>query len=155
MDTIQKRSCGGCTACCKTHPVREIAKPYGEWCEWCAIGQGCTRYDNRPRGCRDFACQWLQGSWREEDRPDKTRIVTDFVHYPSIGDTLILFELSNGRLDGRFAASLRHAALESGYALLLIPVVGSVTLLVRHNVKAESGQQMVLEDGRTVRVIYV
>lgn len=153
MDTIVKRSCGTCTACCKTHPVREISKPQGEWCIQCNIGSGCKVYEKRPIGCRKFECQWLKGSFEEKDRPDKTRIVTDFVHYPSIGDTFILFELSTGGLDKDFAASLGLFALQNGYSVLSVPVRGSCELLTAQD--KQVGREFILEDGRKVQVKYV
>jgi hypothetical protein len=31
----------------------------GQWCQHCAIGQGCTIYEDRPKVCRAWTCQWL------------------------------------------------------------------------------------------------
>jgi hypothetical protein len=71
------RSCGGCTACCKTHPVLEIDKPLMTWCSKCSIGSGCQDYTHKPSSCTDFKCAWLLGLTPESERPDKIRLVFD------------------------------------------------------------------------------
>lgn len=71
------RTCGGCTACCKTHAVSEVQTTYGEWCQHCNIGTGCAIYKQRPSGCRVYECVWLKGKGEEGDRPDRLKIVVD------------------------------------------------------------------------------
>lgn len=69
------RSCEGCTACCTTHAILELKKPYFESCKHqCATG--CSIYSNRPPSCRDYYCQWRLGKIGGE-RPDKSGIVID------------------------------------------------------------------------------
>jgi hypothetical protein len=69
------RSCEGCTACCTTHGVVELKKPYFEPCKHqCATG--CAIYSQRPPSCRDFYCQWRVGAVGGE-RPDTSGIVID------------------------------------------------------------------------------
>ena len=53
------RACGSCTLCCKLLRIDALAKPAGEWCAHCAVGQGCTVYDTRPEACRGFHCGYL------------------------------------------------------------------------------------------------
>jgi len=71
----QPRLCGGCTACCKTHEIRALAKPPGHWCPHCRPGEGCVIYAERPEECRTFACLWLRGFGPDRIRPDRTRVV--------------------------------------------------------------------------------
>lgn len=52
----------------------EFHKPPFRWCEH-ACDKGCSIYGARPMGCRDFSCLWLVGHFRDEDRPDKLRMV--------------------------------------------------------------------------------
>src|SRR3989344_5580167 len=150
MADTNVRTCGPCTACCKTLPVRELKKPAGVWCPSCNIGQACRISAERPKGCREFACQWLKGSWENGDRPDKVKVVTDFVTHPAFGDTIVLYEVSSGGLDRRFATQARDAALARPFAVLMVPVHGDATLFVGHTHKIPD--EVVLEDGRNVRV---
>lgn len=77
--------CGTCTQCCKTMVVPELNKPANQWCSDCRIGEGCTRYETRPRSCVDFECVWLQTQKRRhgeqamppELRPDRSKVVID------------------------------------------------------------------------------
>jgi|SRR6185369_4431181 len=75
--------CGSCTLCCKLMRIDELDKPAGSWCEHCNPRQGCGIYEQRPQGCRDFECVWLQSQLRRhgeaalpaEARPDRSRVV--------------------------------------------------------------------------------
>lgn len=101
------RTCGGCTACCKTHPVLSIDKPISKWCKDCIIGKGCSIYEKRPSECADFKCQWLFGNCEEKDRPDYTKIVIDSYILDAIGEKVIaLYEVSEGALDRQFAQNI-------------------------------------------------
>lgn len=81
------RKCGACRLCCKVLPTWEVGtlpdgtrydfqKPQGKWCEH-ASGAGCGIYysEAKPFGCRLFACLWLRGYGREDDRPDLSHVV--------------------------------------------------------------------------------
>lgn len=75
---MEKRTCGGCTMCCRTMSVDAIAKPRDKWCPECAIGVGCKIYDTRPELCRTFECVWLQdkgGLFPDRARPDRSYVV--------------------------------------------------------------------------------
>lgn len=68
------RSCDGCTMCCKLMRVEE--KPPMQWCQHCAIGEGCTIYEQRPRECRTFHCGYLRmPELNEAWRPSNSKIV--------------------------------------------------------------------------------
>jgi hypothetical protein len=69
-----ERSCGDCRLCCKTLGIAELAKAPGEWCRH-ACEKGCAIYEARPAECRQYVCSWLAGTFREEDRPDRSRLV--------------------------------------------------------------------------------
>lgn len=144
------RTCGTCTACCKTHPIRELEKPAGGWCPHCHIGHGCRIYESRPDSCREFECQWLKGTGDDGDRPDKSRIVIDFIRYQSIGDTVVFFEVIPGGLKRKLVDSVRKAALEKRYAVLSIPVAGDAHLIIPHG--RTTTEDFVLESGKTVRI---
>lgn len=73
----QKRECNGCTMCCKLLGVIELEKPAGKQCQHCNPGVGCKIYEQRPQGCKEFACLWLQGLAPEEMKPDETKVVLD------------------------------------------------------------------------------
>ncbi len=73
------RTCGPCTACCKTHKICELDKPVGKWCPHCIPGQGCQIYQSRPESCKGFRCEWLKGDGEERHRPDRVRHVLDYI----------------------------------------------------------------------------
>ena len=78
-DPAEPRLCGGCTACCKTHEIRALAKPPDQWCPHCLPGRGCAIYDDRPEECRTFGCLWLAGYGPDRIRPDRSRVVLSTV----------------------------------------------------------------------------
>ncbi len=70
------KSCAGCTLCCKLLGIKEFVKPAGQWCEHCAIGQGCKIYEARPTECRTFHCVWLlDANMPAEWAPKDSRLV--------------------------------------------------------------------------------
>ncbi|HEX8224106.1 MAG TPA: hypothetical protein VF605_09845 [Allosphingosinicella sp.] len=72
--TLPGRTCGSCTLCCKTVAVTELAKPAGAWCTHCRRSKGCTIYDSRPAGCRDFHCEWMRSEkLGREWKPDRAK----------------------------------------------------------------------------------
>lgn len=72
-----ERSCGGCTACCTAVAVEELSKPPGVACEHIDRAVGCSVYDRRPKGCREWSCLWLQGAFEDAARPDRLGVVVD------------------------------------------------------------------------------
>jgi hypothetical protein len=72
--SVPGRTCGSCTLCCKTVAVIELAKPAGSWCSHCRRSKGCTIYETRPAGCRDFHCEWMRSEkLGAEWRPDRAK----------------------------------------------------------------------------------
>ncbi len=65
------RSCGECTLCCKIPKIPPINKPSNQWCMYCAIGEGCAIYTQRPKVCVEFNCHWLISDMPDEARPDR------------------------------------------------------------------------------------
>ena len=126
----EKRTCGGCTACCKTHGVAELKKQGGTICPHCNIGSGCRIYEERPESCQVFRCSWLQGLGLDEYRPDKTGVVPEHVETPGLGIVIFLYEVTGGKLSSRFARRQTRLNLEVGNAVLHIPTVGPAKLFV-------------------------
>src|SRR3989338_10003396 len=127
---ISGRTCGGCTACCKTHYIEKFDKPAGVWCSSCAIGVGCRIYGAHPDECASFKCLWLLGEFPESHRPDKLKIVADFQHekvYGRVITVVRLWEASEGALDKSESQKLVKTSLESKYVGLqrrLVPSGG-------------------------------
>lgn len=71
------RSCGGCTACCKTHVEYGMKIAGGDYCDHCQIGKGCSIYERRPFACQIYRCAWVCGKGEEIDRPDRLKVVMD------------------------------------------------------------------------------
>ncbi len=120
------RTCGNCTACCRPLPILELQKSIGVWCTQCDQGVGCRIYDSRPRSCRDFSCQWLKGIGKEDDRPDKTRVILDFVQTDNglPGGILQIWEVSAGRLDSPHVHMITDAAVMAKIWVSHIPLHG-------------------------------
>ncbi len=115
-----ERVCGGCTACCKTHPVLSIDKPISKWCKDCIIGKGCGIYEKRPSECADFKCQWLFGNYEGKDRPDHTKIVIDSYILDTIDEKVIaLYEVSEGALGRPFAQNITTSITRQDNILVL------------------------------------
>lgn len=73
---MSERVCGTCTLCCKVLGIAALDKPMGRWCPKCAIGKGCTIYDERPPECRTFNCLWLsQDGLGPEWKPERSKFV--------------------------------------------------------------------------------
>lgn len=77
----ESRSCGECDACCTGMEVTELNKPAGTRCSHLKDGdeKGCSIYEARPEGCRQWACAWRMGSdiMRPHERPDKIGVFID------------------------------------------------------------------------------
>jgi hypothetical protein len=75
------RACGSCSICCKIFPIidhEEIIpiKPADEWCKHCTPGRGCSIYEERPRVCRDYYCDWLVDKRLDDKwKPDRSKMI--------------------------------------------------------------------------------
>jgi len=81
IPTNPEKSCGGCTACCFTVPVKEIGLTSFKRCPHLqppfALEVGCSIYRDRPRSCRQWSCVWLSSDLPDELRPDRCGVVLD------------------------------------------------------------------------------
>ena len=128
------RTCGSCTACCKTHMVQELEKPVGTWCTHCDRGKGCAIYATRPVGCKDFACLWLMSIEGEKDLPPhKSGIVPDMQILPTVGPTLVLYEYKAGTFKtSAWAKELRakYLGADKPMAIMYVPVHEPPSLVI-------------------------
>ena len=124
------RSCGGCTACCKTHEIRELEKPEGRWCAHCEIGKGCRIYAEKPKGCAAFECMWLQGVGKEEDRPDRSRVVMDSLDFGDGVLVLMLFEVSPGGFRTKLAQGKEEWALRRRIPVYRVTASGDRVIVI-------------------------
>ena len=119
------RSCGGCTACCKTHDVAEVDTPSGELCQFAIIGQGCSIYNQRPRACQLYMCWWLLGKGEESDRPDCLKVVMDgndiYVNNREIG-LIDLHEVETGAVNQSRVQQMMASFLEQGIVVRYWPL---------------------------------
>jgi len=72
---IANRHCGDCTACCTAVGVAELSKAPHVRCPHMQLR--CTIYAERPKGCKDYSCGWLQGGYSARDRPDKCGLIME------------------------------------------------------------------------------
>jgi hypothetical protein len=115
------RQCGGCTACCKTHEIRALAKPPGQWCPHCLPGQGCAIYGERPEECRSYGCLWLAGYGPDRIRPDLSRVVLGTVTFTVRGKPIELItmnELTPGSIAKPAGQEIVQQLLKGGAILL-------------------------------------
>jgi hypothetical protein len=76
QNSLEPKSCGDCTLCCKVMAIEELQKPAGSWCRHCRPGQGCVVYENRPAECRSFSCLRLVNDLLDRRwQPNKSRFV--------------------------------------------------------------------------------
>ncbi len=146
----EKRTCGGCTACCKTHSVLSIVKAMSVWCQHCNIGKGCKIYVDRPCECKNFVCQWLKGYGDEKRRPDKSKVVVDFYRVEELEEDVASFwETSEGALERKFAKAATQELLASNISVLHIYLGGREVLYTKKTL-AESRRQLLTEDGMKI-----
>lgn len=129
-----ERACGSCSACCKTHAVKEggFEKPAGTWCPHWAKGTGCTIYSSRPHDCATFECEWFKGMGEDMHRPDHTKVVLDFVKDPAgpPDGTLQMFEVIEGGLTSSYAKKAAREALARGVVAAYVYLSGRRRLYI-------------------------
>ena len=132
-DVVQTpgRSCGTCTACCKTHGIHEeIQKLAGEWCVHCNRGRGCKIYETRPTPCRVYQCGWLEGFWGEQDRPDRRKILIDSHETPREKLSYIcIWEVREGEIERAYAQTKKRFYLNRGLCVVLVRLSGKRTVI--------------------------
>lgn len=80
-----KRTCGGCTLCCKLLPVGSLGKGANTRCQHQHVGKGCAVYaqlENVSPECRLWSCMWLVDPDPEAaklHRPDRCHYVIDIL----------------------------------------------------------------------------
>ena len=116
-----------------------LNKPAGKWCEHCAIGQGCTIYDDRPEVCVDFACLWLESQSKGdaklsiELRPDKSKVVIS----PTTNPRVLSFMTMPGyetawRKDGKLLELIKRF-VNNGMACVMGPPAATLRIMVMKN----------------------
>jgi len=113
------RKCGSCAVCCKIMQVPEFVRAKGAWCPKARPGDprgACSIYNDRPVGCRGFACLWLLGAGLDDDRPDKMGVMFAVMGDRSKGTSkAVAFESKPGRLlwprARRFVQFLLHTGV--------------------------------------------
>ena len=124
LPIVVGRSCGGCTACCKTHAADVWKAKGGEYCDRCQIGVGCSIYEDRPEGCRTFKCHWLRGAGEESDRPDRLKVVVTSQHLSFRGRDITvmgLWEVEGDTLHVPRVRQMIVRAIKSGFVVVRRP----------------------------------
>jgi hypothetical protein len=112
-DLRDRRECGACTACCTVLGVTELHKPVNVECAH-ACEAGCSIYDDRPRTCRDWSCDWKNGLVPGEDlRPDRLGVILD-LRLKGCDPILCMWEVTPGAAKqevlGPIMANVYHRA---------------------------------------------
>lgn len=109
------RRCGPCSMCCSVLRVDELGKLGGTPCPKLAPAGGCGIHSTRPGVCRAYRCAWLEGKFREDDRPDLLGAVVDFAPRGA-GSELVIVEGEPGCFD----ASPRLQEIAEAYRPLMV-----------------------------------
>jgi len=133
MEEARKRTCGKCSACCKTHAVEVINKSEGKLCKNCIVGKGCTIYPNRPKECKDFRCEWLKGFGKENLRPDLLGIVLDYQTNGIFKKLLTIWEASEKALSNPYTKNIMNFSLTNNIPVCVIYCNGRKELFVPDN----------------------
>lgn len=118
------RSCGGCTACCKTHIGDVMKARGGEYCDACQLGSGCVIYEDRPEGCQVYRCLWVCGKGEDPDRPDLLGVVMDMkvVEFQDEDQVALnLWEVVDGAIDSRRVQDIAVANTDVGNIVITRP----------------------------------
>jgi hypothetical protein len=129
-----------------------LAKPVNVWCPHCNIGQGCKIYGAHPQGCQDFSCQWLLGEDRENEKPNQVDIVTDFLEFPVIGWVALLFEVTEGALQEKFASTKTLIKTMEGWPVVHRPINGRNKLFLPMHIKVPAGYSISI-DGQPTDIV--
>lgn len=111
------RSCGGCTACCKTHIDDSMKIAGGDYCDHCQIGKGCSIYEKRPFACQVYRCLWVCGKGEEDDRPDRLNVVMDLKAVNFQGRDIVVvnfWEVEYGSTDQSRVQEIAIANINAG-----------------------------------------
>lgn len=125
MERDQDRSCGDCSACCKTHGIRELNKPAGDWCSHCSSEHNsCTIYTKRPPSCAAYKCLWLlTGAGGEAGRPKNSGIVIDLIdafERNGVANILKIYEVESGDLIAPMIQDLLAALIKERTVLFVV-----------------------------------
>ena len=149
-----KRTCGGCTACCLTHEIYEIKKPAGKLCPHCKPNVACKIYRRRPKGCVDFYCEWRKGVGDESHRPDRLGAVLDFCTQGPPGKILLfkkilqIWEARAGALDTPVIWEATWVALDSRIVVYHIYLSGKKVSFLPEGVDLpEEVRRLIVKEG--------
>jgi hypothetical protein len=146
------RTCGECTACCKTHGVLSLLKPTGVMCKHCT-GTGCGIYLERPPECRNFTCLWLEGAGDEMCRPDLTGVVLQYQQILGLDFvSLAVWEFREGALEESFATEWSRRELEDAYCVVHAALNGDRTLYLPPRVD-HPAEEYIDKNGKRTKVI--
>jgi hypothetical protein len=125
-----ERTCGSCSACCRTHGIQAFKKRAGVWCRYCIEGKGCSIYSARPDECKDFHCAWLLGVGGAHYRPDIIGFVAEYRHWNGVGMMFWLWEAREGTLLSPLGKKWSMNNLLSGNCVLWLPLTGPRTMFL-------------------------
>lgn len=112
--------CGECTLCCTLCAVEDIDKAAGIECINCS--DKCDIYENRPQGCRDFNCAYVQmPQVNIAMRPDNCGVV-----FEKMTDTKVLGMLDPKRDEYPHVKKQIELFKQAGYEVI-ITLNGKVT----------------------------
>lgn len=93
------RDCSNCTKCCDGFTSATIyghVMGSGVPCHFVNIGKGCNIYDDRPRLCKTFKCNWLiNNDVPEELKPNLTGSMPALTSTPDGVEYILITNVGN------------------------------------------------------------
>lgn len=133
------RSCGPCAECCTVSSIRELDKPAYVGCSKLGDVEGgsCTEYGARPASCSGYRCAWLQGEFKESDRPDLVGLLVDRASVAGRPDILSARVTMEGSSKSPAAVEFTQRLAKEGELIILRQKDGGQTMLgLPDNVRA-------------------
>lgn len=118
---MSARRCGSCRACCTVLAVTELAKQSFTKCAN-ECESGCSAYEQRPQGCADYRCGWLDGFGDERDRPNRLGVIFD--RPARHGGAVVAREVWRGALEEKRVVRHMERLHAAGVRVLLMPHKG-------------------------------
>ena len=132
MQSVEGRTCGDCTLCCKLMKIVELDKKEGLWCGHCRPGVGCAAYATRPSECRSFTCGWLTNPDLDDAwKPNRARMVVTLEDEGRMVAVHVDPSQPRAWMQPPFYAKLKHwARLAEASDRLVMVRIGSRALVV-------------------------
>lgn len=106
--------------CCILPAAQQIDKPAHTRCQHLQDDR-CDIYPTRPNQCAKYRCMWLQGEFRDDERPDIARVICSHVEIINVRDIIAVELEDDDKIPEKFLSRL----IRGGKILQIIETDGS------------------------------